>query len=218
MKYSITVTAAAVVAVVSGFNDVQAWTSPSQPQQQQQATVTNNSNNNNNSNMMSRKSMLQTLVQGTTAAAVTVAFMPQNFQPQAAFAAAATETLPSGVSYEVVKAGTGPKPDIGELVAIRFAAYYGDRKIDDIFDTPEPYYTRLGSGGLLKGVEQTLPLMKVGDRWKLTVPSTLAFGPKGRPASAGKPRIPGDAEITFEVEMVGLPGKEPELIDLIGDD
>mmetsp|Transcript_19281 Transcript_19281/g.46568 ORF Transcript_19281/g.46568 Transcript_19281/m.46568 type:complete len:208 (+) Transcript_19281:152-775(+) len=207
MKYSITATAAAVVAVVSGFNDVQAWTSPSQPQQQQQTTTTNNSN------MMSRKSMLQTLVQGTTAAAVTVAFMPQ-----ATFAAAATETLPSGVSYEVVKAGTGPKPDIGELVAIRFAAYYGDRKIDDIFDTPEPYYTRLGSGGLLKGVEQTLPLMKVGDRWKLTVPSTLAFGPKGRPASAGKPRIPGDAEITFEVEMVGLPGKEPELIDLIGDD
>ena len=46
----------------------------------------------------------------------------------------------------------------------------------------------------------------------------LAFGSKGRPASAGKPRIPGDATITFEVEMVGLPGKEPELIELIGDD
>jgi peptidylprolyl isomerase len=46
----------------------------------------------------------------------------------------------------------------------------------------------------------------------------LAFGAKGRPASAGKPRIPADAEIIFEVEMVGLPGKEPELIDLIGDD
>jgi peptidylprolyl isomerase len=38
-----------------------------------------------------------------------------------------------------------------------------------------------------------------------------------RPASAGKPRIPPDAEITFDVEMVGLPGKEPELIELIGD-
>lgn len=46
----------------------------------------------------------------------------------------------------------------------------------------------------------------------------LAFGPKGRPASAGKPRIPGDATIIFEVEMVGLPGKEQELIELIGDD
>ena len=47
--------------------------------------------------------------------------------------------------------------------------------------------------------------------------SNLAFGPKGRPASAGKPRIPGDAVVTFDVEMVGLPGKEPELIELIGD-
>lgn len=46
----------------------------------------------------------------------------------------------------------------------------------------------------------------------------LAFGAKGRPASAGKPRIPANAEILFEVEMVGLPGKEQELIELIGDD
>jgi peptidylprolyl isomerase len=45
----------------------------------------------------------------------------------------------------------------------------------------------------------------------------LAFGKKGRPASAGKPRIPGDATIVFDIEMVGLPGKEQELIELIGD-
>jgi hypothetical protein len=46
----------------------------------------------------------------------------------------------------------------------------------------------------------------------------LAFGAKGRPASAGKPRIPGNSKIIFEVEMVGLPGKEVELIELIGDE
>ena len=173
-----------------------------------------------------------------------------------------TTVTPSGVTVQVIKQGDGPKPDIGELIAIRFAAYVSStgNKIDDIFDSPEPYYTRLGSGGLLKGVETTLPLMRLGDRWKLTIPvrnhllhvglirilirpggahrttsiittqtltpstsvrlgqGELAFGSKGRPASAGKPRIPGDAEIIFEVEVVGLPGKEPELIDLIGDD
>eukprot|EP00980_Cylindrotheca_fusiformis_P003674 scaffold818_cov136-Cylindrotheca_fusiformis.AAC.40 len=127
------------------------------------------------------------------------------------------ETTPAGVTYEVIKSGNGPKPEVGELIAIRFQAFAGSNKIDDIFDTPEPYYTRLGSGGLLKGVETTLPLMTVGDRWKLTIPGELAFGPKGRPASAGKPRIPANAEIVFDVEVVGLPGKEPELIDLIGD-
>jgi hypothetical protein len=46
----------------------------------------------------------------------------------------------------------------------------------------------------------------------------LAFGKKGRPASAGKPRIPADATITFDVEIVGLPGREEELIEIIGGD
>jgi FKBP-type peptidyl-prolyl cis-trans isomerase len=92
-----------------------------------------------------------------------------------ALPAMAEETLPSGVTYSVVKSGNGPKPEVGELTAIRFAAYSGEIKIDDIFDTPEPYYTRMGSGGLLKGVETTLPLMRVGDRWKMTIPVSVSF-------------------------------------------
>ena len=82
----------------------------------------------------------------------------------------AVNTLPNGVMYTILKQGTGPKPDRGELVAIRFAAYNGDVQIDNIFDTPEPYYTRLGSGGLIPGVESTLLLMQLGDRWKITIP------------------------------------------------
>ncbi|KAL3913414.1 MAG: hypothetical protein SGARI_000669, partial [Bacillariaceae sp.] len=147
--------------VVAGLcSSAQAWTTPTP-------------NNNLNAAQVSRKSVLETLVKG---GAATVAASLLSQQP--AFAAT-TETLSTGVSYEVVKKGDGPKPEVGELVAIRFAAYFGDRKIDDIFDTPEPYYTRLGSGGLLKGVESTLPLMRVGDRWKMTIPAQLAFGPKG---------------------------------------
>ncbi|KAL7547971.1 hypothetical protein ACHAWF_011249 [Thalassiosira exigua] len=130
----------------------------------------------------------------------------------------ADETTSSGVAIKVTKSGKGATPELGELAAIRFSAFAGENKIDDIFDTPEPYYTRIGSGGLIKGVEEVLPKMRVGDRWVLTIPGNLAFGPKGRPASAGKRRIPGNAEIVFDVEMVGLPGKEEELIELIGDD
>jgi hypothetical protein len=60
--------------------------------------------------------------------------------------------LPSGTSYVVVKSGDGPQPSVGELAGIRFRAevVQTGNKIDDIFDTPEPYYTRIGSGGLLK--------------------------------------------------------------------
>jgi FKBP-type peptidyl-prolyl cis-trans isomerase len=90
--------------------------------------------------------------------------------PLQALADSGVTTLPNGVSYVVKKAGTGPKGTIGELVAIRFAAYVNGNKLDDLFDNPEPYYTRLGSGGLLKGVEETLPLMQLGDRWVLTIP------------------------------------------------
>ena len=94
-------------------------------------------------------------------------------------AASADEVTPSGVSIKVIKSGNGPAPEIGELAAIRFASYFGEQKIDNIFDTPEPYYTRIGSGGLIKGVEEVLPKMKLGDRWVLTIPvscvETMSF-------------------------------------------
>ena len=136
-----------VCAVQSGL----AWTSPKTSNSQPHAAAE-----------VSRKSMLQTLVQGGVATAAATLMVEQPVW--------AAEKLNTGVTYEVIKEGKGVKPEIGELIAIRFAAFVGDRKIDDIFETPEPYYTRLGSGGLLKGVESTLPLMKLGDRWKLTIP------------------------------------------------
>ena len=84
---------------------------------------------------------------------------------------ALAEELPNGVTYKVDKKGTGPAPDKGELAAIRFKASTEEgRVIDDIFETPEPYYTRVGSGGMLPGVEGALPYMKLGDRWTLTIP------------------------------------------------
>lgn len=142
-----------ITALVSlcSLQSAQAWTAPKGPNSQPPAAAE-----------VSRKSMLQTLVQGGVATAAATFLVEQP--------AWAGEKLPSGVAYEVVKNGSGIKPEIGELIAIRFAAFVEGRKIDDIFDTPEPYYTRLGSGGLLKGVESTLPLMKLGDRWKLTIP------------------------------------------------
>jgi len=133
------------------------------------------------------------------------------------WAAEQVQSFPNGVTYVVNQVGNGPAPELGDMVAIRFRAFCGETKIDDIFETPEPYYTRIGSGALIQGVEEALPKMKVGDRWTLTIPGPLALGPKGRPASPGRPRIPPDATLVFEVEMVGLPGKEQELIELIGD-
>jgi FKBP-type peptidyl-prolyl cis-trans isomerase len=111
----------------------------------------------------------QFVVGGMIATAAVVAVSTTPFLALAA-EETTTITLPNGVSYTIQKKGTGPEPSIGELAAIRFKATAGDNVIDDIFDTPEPYYTRIGSGGMLKGVEAVLPMMKVGDRWTLTIP------------------------------------------------
>lgn len=88
----------------------------------------------------------------TTVTAVSIFGNTATSSPSLVFAEEnSVVTLPSGVSYTVVKSGTGPAPSIGELAAIRFKAdVKGGNKIDDVFDTPEPYYTRVGSGGLLK--------------------------------------------------------------------
>jgi len=120
----------------------------------------------------SRQDFLRNSVTATISTAGLAFGLLGGAQQQLAWAGE-TVDLPNGVSYEVLKKGSGPKPEKGELVAIRFSAYAGDNKIDDIFDTPEPYYTRLGSGGLLKGVEETLPLMVVGDRWRLSIPVSM---------------------------------------------
>ena len=47
-------------------------------------------------------------------------------------------------------------------------------------------------------------MMRTGDKWQLTVPGSLGFGEKGRSASPGKPRIPGNAELDFILELVGV--------------
>ena len=97
------------------------------------------------SDQQSRSTFLQTL-SGSAAAVIFSSPLLANADDNTVV------TLPSGTTYEVIKSGDGPKPTVGELGAIRFKAEVKQtgNKIDDIFDTPEPYYTRIGSGGLLK--------------------------------------------------------------------
>lgn len=133
-------------------------------------------------------------------------------------AAATSGTTASGIKYNIVREGDGPTPAVGELVAIRFKGSYKGNAFDDILTEGEPYYYRVGSFNLIKGIEEAVQLMKIGSRWELEIPGNLAFGDKGRSASPGKPRIPPGASIDYILEIVSLPGKEPELIDLIGDD
>lgn len=123
----------------------------------------------------------------------------------------------SAIDINVIKSGKegSGNPTVGDLVAIRFKCVLqkSGAVIDNILENPEPYYFRLGGGQVLPGVEQTLPKMKAGDVWALTIPPELGFGAKGRSASPGKPRIPGDAILDFTLELVAVPGKDLEIIE-----
>lgn len=57
--------------------------------------------------------------------------------------------------------------------------------------------------------------MHVGDVYDLSLPSTLAFGKKGRRASAGKASIPPDASVDFTLELASIPGREEELLEAL---
>ncbi|KAL1518923.1 hypothetical protein AB1Y20_003195 [Prymnesium parvum] len=136
---------------------------------------------------------------------------------QAAQAAEITTKAGVAIPYTVLKSAPagGGSPKVGDLVAIRFkgAVKATGAVFDDILESPEPYYMRLGSLKVLPAVEEVLPYMKSGDKWQLTIPGSLGFGDKGRSASPGKPRIPANAELDFTLELVAVPGRDEEIIE-----
>lgn len=64
-------------------------------------------------------------------------------------------------------------------------------------------------------MEEAVLLMKVGDVLEVTLPGELAFGSKGRRASAGKPSIPPNATVSYTIELTTIPGKDEELLESI---
>uniref|UniRef100_A0A7S0G4Y5 peptidylprolyl isomerase n=1 Tax=Rhodosorus marinus TaxID=101924 RepID=A0A7S0G4Y5_9RHOD len=124
-------------------------------------------------------------------------------------------TTESGVQYKQIKKGTGKiKAKIGDLVGVRFTGSYNGRVFDDLFKTDQAFYIRVGNGSLLAGLEEILQMMYRGDRYKIILSGNLGFGPQGRKASPGKPSIPGNATLEYELELSDFPGSEEELLEL----
>eukprot|EP00601_Ochromonadales_sp_CCMP2298_P027646 CAMPEP_0173294086 /NCGR_PEP_ID=MMETSP1143-20121109/13675_1 /TAXON_ID=483371 /ORGANISM="non described non described, Strain CCMP2298" /LENGTH=165 /DNA_ID=CAMNT_0014233719 /DNA_START=144 /DNA_END=641 /DNA_ORIENTATION=+ len=124
----------------------------------------------------------------------------------------------STVRYEVLQSNpSGAIPKVGENVAIRFRGSYKGTEFDNTMKADNPYFVRAGAGILLKGLDDAVPNMHVGDRYHLVFGGDLAFGAKGRSSSPGKPRIPPMADVDFEVVLESIPGSEEEFISDYGD-
>ena len=107
-------------------------------------------------------------------------------------------TLPSCMQYEVIKMGEGDKPKLTDSVRCH---YEGTLINGVVFDSSiqrgEPAEFPLQ--GVIKGWTEILQLMPVGSKWKVTIPSDLAYGDRG----AGQHSQPGSTLI-FLIELIAI--------------
>lgn len=107
-------------------------------------------------------------------------------------------TTPSGLQYQVLHQGKGVRPRPGQAVTVNYAGTLLDgTAFDSTAGRGEP--TRLRLDSVIPGWAEGLSLMPVGARYRFWIPSRMAYGSKGSP-----PRIPPDAALIFDVELLGI--------------
>lgn len=109
-------------------------------------------------------------------------------------------TTESGLKYVVLKEGDGPKPKKGDMIKAHYDGWFvNGKKFDSSTDSGEPLKFQVGIGKVIKGWDEALLDMKVGEKRKLTIPGDLAYGKRGYPGV-----IPPNATLIFEVELLEI--------------
>lgn len=108
------------------------------------------------------------------------------------------KTTASGLQYQVVKSGSGASPKATDTVKVN---YHGTLIDGTVFDSSvergEPASFTVGQ--VIRGWVEALQLMHVGDKWKLFIPSELAYGEQARSGVIGPNSV-----LIFEVELLGI--------------
>jgi FKBP-type peptidyl-prolyl cis-trans isomerase FklB len=119
-------------------------------------------------------------------------------------------TLPSGLEYKILTAGTGPKPAATDTVVCNYKGtlvngteFDSSYKRGPAHDKTEP--ATFPVTGVIKGWTEALQLMPVGSKWQLFIPSDLAYGQR----APGGPIGP-NSTLIFEVELISIQPKEAE--------
>lgn len=108
------------------------------------------------------------------------------------------KTLPSGLQYKVIREGEGESPTINDTVTTQYRGTLIDgTEFDSSYSRGEPSTFALRQ--VIKGWQEALQLMKVGAKWRLFVPSELAYGQEG----AGR-TIQPNATLIFDIELLSV--------------
>ena len=111
-------------------------------------------------------------------------------------------TLPSGLQYKILVAGSGPKPTLADTVICNYrGTLLNGTEFDSSYKRGQPATFPLAR--VIKGWTEALQLMPVGSKWQLFIPGELAYGDHPPPSST---LLPGSTLI-FEVELLSIQGK-----------
>lgn len=111
------------------------------------------------------------------------------------------KTTASGLQYEVLTLGTGPKPTANDSVVCHYAGTLLDgTEFDNSYKRGEPI--TFAVGGVIRGWTEALQLMPAGSKYKLYIPQQLAYGTN----EVGN--IPAGSVLVFEVELLQVVGKQ----------
>jgi FKBP-type peptidyl-prolyl cis-trans isomerase len=108
---------------------------------------------------------------------------------------------PTKLETEDTKTGTGREAKTGDTVKVQYSGtLMNGTPFDSSYDHGgEPFKFTLGKGEVIKGWDEGVVGMKVGGKRKLRIPPELGYGAKGSP-----PKIPANAGLIFNVELVGI--------------
>ncbi len=113
-------------------------------------------------------------------------------------AKAGVTTTASGLQYSVEKEGTGAKPTASDRVKVHYTGKLLDGKVfDSSVERGQP--AEFGVSEVIKGWTEALQLMPVGSKWKLYIPSELAYGDR-----AAGPDIKPGSTLVFDVELLDI--------------
>ncbi len=109
-----------------------------------------------------------------------------------------------GLQYEVLKQGTGKIAQAGQRVQVHYTGWLNQdgkkgKKFDSSVDRGKPFVFGLGEGAVIRGWDEGVAGMKVGEKRTLFIPSALGYGPRGAGGA-----IPPNADLIFDVELLDV--------------
>ncbi|MBB6098128.1 FKBP-type peptidyl-prolyl cis-trans isomerase [Deinobacterium chartae] len=104
------------------------------------------------------------------------------------------------LKIERLQEGLGPQAQAGQMATVHYTGWLLDgTKFDSSVDRDEPFEFPLGAGYVIRGWDEGVAQMRVGDKVRMTLPPEYGYGARG----AGGV-IPPNATLVFEVELLGL--------------